>query len=169
MTQPKYAPIPIEDEVRPVAKLDPPRPWRSHRPADFTPKALRPRHGLGVAGPDQGYVLRLARLFEDRLVLSDGEDRASVIQGCAAVALRRAAHFGRAPVAHDLEVAFGLFGFLEPAPEDLVAYRKPRFRGITHDYELARALVDSVPEPSLALSVDKVRASVGDWRSYLGA
>ena len=43
------------------------------------------------------------------------------------LALKRASLFGRAPVVHDLEVAFTIWGFLGAAPPELVALRRPLF------------------------------------------
>ena len=58
---------------------------------------------MGSQGPDQGFALRLARAFRSRLRLGPGEHVADVVVGCVGVALKRAALFGRAPVADDLE------------------------------------------------------------------
>ena len=70
------------------------------------------------------------------------------------IALRRASEFSRAPVIHDLTIAFTIWGFLDPAPPaDLVAVRPERFAGLgnlAHHYEQARALVDQVPDDDAA-------------------
>lgn len=157
MTQPKFAPIPIEDEVRPSDHLPPCEPWRAERPADFRPGAWPGGAGTGVPGPDQGYVLRLAERFVEALVLVEGEHPDDVLAGAAVVALRRAALYGRAPVSADLELALGLFGFLGEAPADLVAERRKLFRGAAHDYWDQRVLAHRVPESALRLSPGAVR------------
>ena len=76
--------------------------------------------GLGYQGPDQGYALRLVRQFDGQLVLTNGEHASDAEAGCVAVALRRASMFGRAPVIHDLTVAFTIWGFLSGADPELV-------------------------------------------------
>src|ERR1700739_2138378 len=105
MTQPKYAPIAIEDVVRPADKLEAPRPWAPHRPGEFDPHGGRvPR----AVGPDQGYLALLAERFVDRLVLSEGEQVDDVLTAAIAIGMARAAVFGRAPVAKDLEYALSV-------------------------------------------------------------
>ncbi len=63
--------------------------------------------------------------------------------GCTAVALRRASLFGRAPVIHDLRIAFTIWGYLDAAPPaELVELRRPLFEGVAnslHHYEERRA------------------------------
>ncbi|HLI15395.1 MAG TPA: hypothetical protein VKV23_04995 [Acidimicrobiales bacterium] len=169
MTQPKFAPILVEDEVRPTTRLAPPRPWTFHRPAEVLPARPPWRRGGGVPGPDQGYALRLARRLEDRLVLEPGEHREDVVAGIVAIAMRRAARAGRAPVLADLELAAELFGFLSDAPSDLVEHRRAAFAGVAHDYGRRRELAASVPEESLALTPETARAKLAAWRELLGA
>ena len=120
MTQPNFVPIVETDQVRPSYRLRTPADWRAGRVADLRgPEQTRGRE-LGVPGPDQGYALLLAHTqFEDRLELSGGITAEDALVGCAAVASRRAALFGRAPVAKDIELALVLFGFLGGA-------RRPR-------------------------------------------
>ncbi len=149
MTQPKFAPILQEDEVRPAYRLGPPAPWRAARPGDLVPGRPAAVPGGGSPGPDQGYALLLARRFADRLVLRPGERRDDVLAGAVAIALRRASLLGRAPVAADISLALDLFGFLAEAPAGLVAERARLFAGLAHDYSRLRALAASVPEASL--------------------
>jgi len=124
---------------------------------------------FGVAGPDQGYALKLARQMEPRLKLRPREAVEDVAAGCLGVALKRAALYGRAPVMADLELAFGLWGFLDEAPDDLVSFRRPLFAGVGHNYGDRRAIVDRVPPEALRLAPAEVRARVGNggWRALL--
>ena len=157
MTQPTFAPIPAEDEVRPGYRPGPARPWVPSRPGELVlagPGAEASAGGArlagrGVPGPDQGYALRLAERIEGRLVLVSGERTDDVLAGAVALALRRAALFGRAPVVADLEVALGLFGFLAPAPAGLVEARRAVFGGLGHDEWRRRALANGVDEAAL--------------------
>lgn len=141
------------------------------RPADivgFQPQGDQ----LGYQGPDQGYAIKLANGFGDRLHLQPGEHRADAIKGCLGIGLRRASLFSRAPVIHDLTIAFTIWGFLDPAPPaELVAARKPLFSGLGHGhhYTVARAIVDLVPEATLALNPQQVAAAYAtDWRAVVG-
>ena len=89
--------------------------------------------------------------------------------GGVAVALKRAALFGRAPVLADLELAFTLFGFLGEAPEDLVEGRREIFAGAGHHYWQTRWIADRVPEATLRLTPAQVGQSLGSWRELMGA
>lgn len=167
MTQPKFAPIPIEDEVRPAYRLATSRPWTPSRPADFRSGRRAEGIGTGTPGPDQGYALRLARRFAGTLTLAEGEHEDDALAGAVVIALRRAASFGRAPVLADIEFALALFGFLDDAPGDLVEERKRLFRGAAHDYWDRRALAASVPEDVLGCTPAEVKASLAGWRDHL--
>jgi hypothetical protein len=168
MAAPEYVPVKPMDDVR--AYESPPRrpdPWKPERPGDFA--GAQPRGELlGNQGPDQGYALKLAHeVFGPRLKL-DGVDRADAIAGCVAIALRRASIFGRAPVAHDLGVAFGLWGFLEDEPPgELVDLRRRAFAGVAHPhhYQEGRALVDAVPESTLRLPHRRIGPE--GWRELI--
>ena len=77
--------------------------------------------------------------------------------------MRRASLYGRAPVMHDLRIAFTIWGFLDPPRRpSWSTIRRPLFEGVAdslHHYEELRALVDSVPEATLRLTPDQVRSS----------
>ena len=168
MTQPSYVPITEADQVRPAYRLRTPSQWRAERVADLRTPGQPRGQDLGVPGPDQGYALLLAeRLFKDRLVLTPGISAVDAIVGAAAVAGARAALFGRAPVAPDVETALVLFGFLGDAPDDLVAWRTPLFQAASHHYELQRRIVEAVPEPTLRLTPEQVHAQLANWRSMV--
>jgi hypothetical protein len=164
MTQPKFAPILADDEVRPTARLAPARPWKLHRPGEFLLSNRPVGIGAGSPGPDQGYALLLAEAFTDRLVLADGEHAEDVIVGAVAIATRRASEFGRAPVATDIELALVYFGYLSEAPADLVTFRKTLFSGAGHDYWEQRELARALPSETLRLSLDAVRQHPDAWR-----
>jgi len=107
---------------------------------------------LGSQGPDQGFAFRLARSFVGRLRPGAGERIPDVVAGCVGVALKRAALFGRAPIAADLEVAFDLFGFLEDPPTgDRLVERRRLFAEASHHhhYSEVRRIVDLVPDGDL--------------------
>jgi hypothetical protein len=173
MAAPEHVPVPAA--VRPRSYNSPdhvPDGWKPDRRAELTGRQPEgPR--LGYQGPDQGYGLALAERFRGRLQLHPGEKEDDAISGGLAIALRRASLFGRAPVIHDLTVAFTIWGFLDPHPPDeLLARRRPAFEGVGHPHHYAegRALVDAVPDATLRLMpVDVQSAYPGRWRELLGA
>jgi len=167
VTQPSFVPVVEADQVRRSYQLQMPSIWTTSRPSEL--RGTRQPSGtfLGTPGPDQGFALKLARRFEDRLVLGTGEHVEDAIWGCTAVAMRRAAAYGRAPVIHDLTSAFTMWGFFEGAPADLVAAREPLFRSASHHYRVQRTIADCVPESSLRLTPEQVAERLSDWRTLL--
>jgi hypothetical protein len=174
MAAPEYVPLkPVDPAHRSYTSPDyVPDPWRPDRPGEL--KGGQPRGArLGNQGPDQGYSYLLAERFRDRLRLAAGEHADDVIQGCVSIALRRASLFGRAPMVHDLTIAFTIWGFLDDAaPAELVALRKKAFEGLghpAHHYDEQRALVDAIPEDTLRMTPEQVKAAYPSrWRELLG-
>lgn len=167
MTQPDYVPVRPSDRVRPSERLSLPGAWHQDRPGevlDLTPPA---GERFGATGPDLGYGLKLAKRLEHRLAVPAGEDPEDAVAGCFACGARRAATFGRAPVIHDFEWAYTLWGYLGEPPAELVAARAPILRGAAHDYWQQRAVVDAVAADALRLTPQQVAARIGEWRSFL--
>jgi hypothetical protein len=167
MTQPAQVPQADTDRVRPSALLPPPGRWVLDRPGEQLD--LEPPSGprFGATGPDPGYGLKLARRMEPRLVLAGGEHAKDVVAGGFACGSRRAAHFGRAPVIYDMEWAFGLWGYLGGAPDDLVEWRKPLFRGAAEHYWDQREIVDAIKVDALRLTPAQAREGVSSWKDHL--
>jgi hypothetical protein len=105
--------------------------------------------------------------MESRVVLVPGEDLEDAVAGCFVCGCRRAAQFGRAPVIYDMEWAYGLWGYLGQAPEDLVAWRQPLFRGAAQHYWDQRKIVDAVRPETLKLTPAQVRDRVAGWKELL--
>ena len=117
MAAPEYVPVKVTDQPARYESPDHvPDPWTADRPGDLD--ALRQPEGRyhGDIGPDQGYALVLAKRFHDRLRLAEHEHAEDVVAGCVAVAMRRASMFRRAPVIHDLDIAFTVWGYLDRRP-----------------------------------------------------
>ncbi len=168
MAAPEHVPSNLGSQPRRGLPLPPARPWTTGRPSDLGPAQPRGR-GFGSPGPDQGYALRLAERFEDRLELAEGESVHDAVAGCVAVGTRRASIFGRAPMIHDLTVAFTIWGFLGSAPAELVAFRTPLFQAASHHYEDQRAIAEQVPEDVLRAPHDVTLARYpAEWRALLG-
>ena len=141
-----------------------------NRPGEIT--GFQPQgERLGYQGPDQGFAIKIANGFTDRLQLQPGEHAADVIKGCLGIGLRRASLFSRAPVVHDLTIAFTIWGFLDPSPPaELVAARCPLFAGLGHGhYSEGRAITDMVPEATLQMNPQQVSAAYpSGWRGLVG-
>ncbi len=167
MTQPDYVPVQPSDRVRPSGRLEVPGRWLQDRPGELLELTPPAGERFGVPGPDLGYGLKLAKRFEDRFVLSRVERREDALAGGFACGSRRAARFGRAPVIHDFEWAFSLWGFLGGAPGDLLSARAEVVRGVAHDYWRRRAFADTVTEEALALTPAEASARIREWQNFL--
>lgn len=149
-------------------------PWRPG-PADLVSTGGQPHPDagrMGAPGPDQGYILKLVPIVRPELVLADGELLADAEAGGVVVALKRASLFSRAPVIHDLRVAYTIWGLLDTVGDpDLTAERVRRFEGvrlIAHHYAELRAVADAVPAEALRLTPEEVAERHRlDWRSLL--
>jgi hypothetical protein len=149
-----------------------PAGWEPDRPADIEGRQPTGER-LGWQGPDQGYVLTLASRIRPQVRVQGGESVDDALRGCAAIALRRASMFGRAPVMADLRIALTIWGFLDAAaPADLVSARRVLFEGLrhgAHHYAECRSLVDMVPEATLRMNPEQaVAAMPGAWRTLTG-
>ncbi len=167
---PDYVPIKPTEKVRTYAS--PPRrnrSWTADRPGDLR-RGQPVGERLGTPGPDQGYALKLARHFTDRL-RTGRLDVDDVVAGCVAVANKRAGLFGRAPVVHDLTAAFTLWGFLDETPDpDLVALRERLFPQVasSHHYPERREIADLVDAGALRRPHDAIIAEYRrNWRASL--
>ena len=167
MTQPSFVPIVEADQVRRAYRLQVPSIWTQSRPSELRGTTQPPGRQLGSPGPDQGFALKLARRFEDRLVLAEGESAEDAIAGCTAVAMRRCSSFGRAPAVYDLTFGFTIWGFLGGAPTDLVEERGPLFRSAGHHYTAQRVIADAVVDGALRLTPEAVAERIGRWRELL--
>lgn len=128
---------------------------------------------LGTPGPDQGYALRLIARVRDRIRIQAGESIDDAVRGSVGIAMRRAATFGRAPVIDDVLCALTMWGWLlDELPADLAECRLESFAGIglgSHHYAEARAVVDSIPEQTLRMTLAQLTAAMpGSWRAVTG-
>lgn len=173
MAAPRFNPVPATERPRHYESPDHvPEPWTADRVGDidgFQPEGPQ----LGAQGPDQGYALRIANLRRSKLQLQPGENADDAIQGCLGVALRRASLYSRAPVVHDLDIAFTIWGFYDPQPPaELVAVRKHLFEGLRlgHHYTEAQAVAGMAPEATLRMTPAQVAAAYpAEWRTLVGA
>ena len=173
MAAPKFTPVdPLEDARGYTSPDHVPDEWRADRPGDLQgrqPVGAR----LGYQGPDQGYALLLANRIRPQLQLRPQERADDAVQGCTGIGLRRASLFGRAPVIHDLRIAYTIWGWLDPdPPADLLAMRREAFDGVAevlHNYDRLRDLADTVPQETLRSTPAQVAAGYPtEWRRLLG-
>lgn len=147
--------------------------WSAARPGEVVESGQPSGGGLGYQGPDQGFAYKIAAGFRDRLHLEAEEDLDDVIEGGVQLGLRRASLFGRAPVVHDLTVAFTIWGYLDESPSDeLVTYRSSLFKGVSHHhhYDLARELCQAVSEAALRVTPERATgAYTSDWKTSFSA
>lgn len=170
MAAPRYAPVDPVAQPRTYRSPDHvPGSWSAGRKAEID-GAQPSGPGLGVQGPDQGYVLRLVRLAAARIVLQEGEHLEDATAGIVAIALRRASHYGRAPVMHDVDYAIAIWGWnLAVPPADLLARRREMWEGAGHDYAMVRGLAARVGEVGLGMPVAKVAESMpAAWMALTG-
>ena len=171
MAAPRHVPLsPTEDSNIYQSPDVVPSRWVNRRPGDI--ESFQPSGGsMGHQGPDQGYALRLCRSFRERLHISEHEHLSDVERGCVQIALKRASMFGRAPVVHDLEMAYRVWGFLDAAADaELVTHRSRLFEGLaeSHHYVDVRRLVETVPDTTLELSPSDLEEQYAtDWSSLL--
>jgi hypothetical protein len=171
MAAPRYVPQIPNTAIRSYRSPDTvPGRWATVRPGDLVDNQPQGQ-ALGYQGPDQGYVLRLSRLVRERIFLKEGEHSSDVEKGCIQIALKRASIYGRAPVIHDLDIGYRLWGFLgDSPPPDLLNCRLKCFEGVgqRHGYQDLRDLVALVPETTLRLLPEEIeRRHEADWTSLL--
>ncbi len=173
MAAPRFAHVDARDRKYYASPDVVPDAWRPERPGIVD--GLQPvGERMGSMGPDQGFALTIATKLAPRLHLVDGERLDDAIRGCSLIALRRASLFSRAPVVHDLNVAFTIWGFFdEQPPGELLARRAELFEGVgnvNHHYAEGRKIADLVPEATLRMTPDAVAAAYpAQWRELTGA
>ena len=159
MTQPDYVPVAAGSQLREVDPLAIPEAWRPTRPSELAPlkvSAVEQGKLLGTPSPDSGFALKLARIRVHKLELAIGEHREDVERAVAAIAIKRAAFFSRAPVIHDVDFAIGLLGYGEAdIPVEVLEHRKAVVSGVSHDYFKMRRMLEAIgPETLAATSVE---------------
>ena len=91
-------------------------------------------------------------------MLGPAESEADALAGCLAIAMRRSALYGRAPILGDLTLALTFWGFLAPVADELLAIRSQVFAAVasSHHYFERRAIVDAMSDDVLRMNVDQV-------------
>jgi len=155
-----------EQNLQPGVSLPAARPWRAARAGDLAPG--QPEGTLlGSPGPNIGYAVGLVDRAATSMTLADHEHRDDAEAVAAELAMRRAACFGRAPVAVDVQVAFALLGYDDRADGEFATWRGRVVGGASHDYTRRRAVVDAVPEEMLALTPDGARSEAAETQRMM--
>lgn len=127
------------DLPRPALEPAPARRQGPRRPGTITTPAEKPTGpAFGSPGPDTGYAMRIISSADLTL------EEPAVRQVLAALMSARAAHFGRAPVAEDLEVALALAGLGRRRSEDLDTRRRRWADAVSHEPSPGRTAVAAV-------------------------
>jgi hypothetical protein len=133
-----------EPTLAPGVVLPPSREWRADRPGDLVDGAQPVGALFGSPGPNVGFALRLVHRASVDFVLAPTEHRADAEAVVAAVAMKRASSFGRAPIRADVDRAAALLGYRGGAAADFVAWRVGAVAGAHHEYGATRAVADAV-------------------------
>ena len=162
--QPKIEVDPA-DVPRVGAEPQSPSAWRADRPGDFAGPADVPTGpGFGTPGPDTGYALKLLAARE--LELDGDEDPGRVHRAAVHLISARASHYGRAPTAHDGDVALALLGLNSSLTGTvgtaLSIDRKKWVAKAANAAKYGRALVASVDEEMLISPVGDIVAQLQD-------
>ena len=172
MAAPKFAPAGDRASTYYSSPDVVPDGWDPDRPGVV--EGLQPAGPrLGAQGPDQGFALTIARRLAPKLHLQDGEREDDAIRGCLGIALRRASIYSRAPVVHDLRIAFTIWGYFDESPPvELIEWRMELFEGmgnVNHHYAEGRLIADLVPESTLTMTPDEAAAAYPSrWRDLTG-
>ena len=125
--------------------------------------------GFGTIGPDSGYAKSLvnSRSFD----LVEGERAGNTKVALAAIASARAALFGRAPTAQDVDLAIVLLGLEPDLPEtvraDLGAKRVGWFAAVAHHPAKLYDFVSSLDPEVLQLTAAEAQARMTQGTSLI--
>lgn len=144
-----------------------PESWVADRPGDEDSKLNGAGELFGNAGPNIGYAYTLVGRIYDSLILSSNEHRHDVEPLVAEIAMRRASHFGRAPIMKDVDCAVHLLGLGAELDNEETKQRVLLIHDCGHNEHKRRTIVNSIPDELLfgdkAPSTDKVSA----WRTSI--
>ncbi len=141
---------------RPAVTCPPRGPGVADRPGDLG--AIQPKGALlGSPGPNVGYALTLANRAKDRLRLEPHESADDATAVIAALAMKRAATFGRRPDRERRRLRDGAPRVRSGTrPVDVREWRPDVVRAAGHDYVVRRAVVDTVGSGLLRLPISEL-------------
>lgn len=141
MAQQPHVDLSPSELPRPVLEPAPARRDRPRRPGTIIAPQEKPEGGVfGTPGPDTGWALRI-------LSTADlPEDNPRLRRVLVALMSARAAHYGRAPVPEDLEVALTLAGLGRNRSDELDARRERWVVAAAHEKSPGRTAVAEAGE-----------------------
>ena len=145
--------IELTDAERPrhVLETAPARRWRPTKPGLVTSPEEKPTGGtFGTVGPDPGWAWRVIGEFD--LPSDDPEPRPVV----AALAMARAAAWGRGAIRADIAVALALCGYWDAAPTEIVERGKRWLAAVPHDRRPGQTAVTEVDTDLLLKKPEQV-------------
>ena len=159
-----------QQNLPPGLGYPPAKGWRADRPGDLSGVAATAGRTLrGTPGPNVGYGYTLTERAHDRFQLAAHEDLHDAMSVVAEIGMKRASAFGRAPVMADIDLAMALLGYDGSADAAFAAWRAQAVHEAGHSYLARRAIVDSVPESTLAKKVADLGPDVATWRTAVQA
>ena len=138
-----------EPTLAPGLRLPPSRPWRAARPGDLVDGVAPRGPGFGSPGPNVGYATSLTHRVGREFAVAPHEHRHDAETVVAALAMRRAASYGRGPVRADVEYGATLLGYLGTADPAFVAWRADAVDGAHHHPTVTSRVVDAIPLDAL--------------------
>ncbi len=166
---PKNIDTPRHEQNMPEG-IDTPVPdsWKAHRPGDEKTHKTSDDQLLGNAGPNVGYALSLVAREKSSFVLVAHEHLHDVEVLIGEIAMRRASHFGRAPVMDDIRFASKLLGYDAAPAQGEEKWRPLLVNGCGHDEHRRRIIVNSIPDEIIAGSSHSHDAISGWWEKLEG-
>jgi hypothetical protein len=154
--------------LAPGVSLPPAGHWKADRPGDL--HGGQP-HGelLGSPGPNIGYALGLVRRVQDRFALAPNEHLVDAAAVAGALAMKRAASYGRAPVSTDVDCAALVLGYQGGCAPDFAEWRAVAIDGAEHEYPRRQTFCDAASLDALRLAPQALATRVAAVRQELRA
>ncbi|MFN8015481.1 MAG: hypothetical protein U0R17_02580 [Acidimicrobiia bacterium] len=140
-----------------------PESWLATRPGDDISNSNFTNSYRGYSGPNIGYALKLVKLVLDDLVILKSENKHDVEALLSEIAMRRAAHFGRAPIKDDVIFAANILGYLEEPSQGEEKWRPILVHDCAHDEHRRRKIVNSVPDVIIEGKHGEVQDYIFTW------
>lgn len=156
-----------ETNLAPGVAVPPARAWRTGRPGDEVSLGQPEGPLLGNPGPNVGFAVKLVHHIADAIALAPGEHLHDVEAVLSAIAMKRAASFGRAPMIDDVRLAGEILGYLESVPAEFVTWRVHAVHDAGHSYPVRRAIVDAIDEAYLKQPAARLRETMAVARHRL--
>lgn len=146
-----------------------PKSWVADRPGDMENAGKSQGSLFGHAGPNVGYAYTLVAHVFDTLFLSTNEHRHDVEPLLAEISMRRASHFGRAPIMKDVDCAVHLLSYGLELDEGAMNNRVYLITDCGHDEHKRRSIVNSIPDDLIYSDKAATTEKIAAWRASIKA